>query len=246
MAQDPPLPFYQLAGVKVWRAEEWFPTKSMQGAQVAFHPRDRSQVTGIAIHHDAVAFDGADKNFNGQTWDEEKTRMGASYNWHTKHYPGFMPGGAFSGWNWPGMGYHHYVFPSGRVYEVGRLSTVRAHVAHRNTPLAGVVMAGDFSTNRPQLGTLLAAALSCLYLWTWAGRNLAVKGHRQYAVPGWETSCPGDTYRWSVPQIIEAATVLSRRPEVDPDVAIRAALTPTWNAGDWQFLHDQLRYIGFH
>ncbi len=244
MSQDPPLPLFKLAGVKVWDASSWFPTLDTTGAQVAFYARDKSQVTGIAIHHDAVAFAGGDQNFDGQTWDEERDRMQASYDWHTRGYPHGMPA---TGWNWPGMGYHVYCFPSGRIYEVGRLSTVRAHVAHRNTPLVGIVGAGDFTNRKPDLSLQLAYALAVVYVWEWSGRNLAMKGHRTWAAPGWESNCPGETHNSWVPDVYTAARKLVAEPQrpIDPSTVIRAALQSAWRRGDWQELYNQLRYIGF-
>ncbi len=244
MSQDPPLPLFKLAGVKVWDASSWFPTMDVPGARVAFHRRDKSQVTGLAIHHDAVAFEGGDRNFDGQTWDEEKGRMQASYNYHTKHYPGYVPAGD-SGWNWPGMGYQMYCFPSGRIYEVGGLRTVRAHVAHRNTPLVGIVGAGDFTTQRPAVGLQLAYASASVYVWAWSGRVLPIDPHREWAVEGWETACPGDSFTAWMPKVRRAADIIAKRQDEDADTRIRAALQPAWDKARWQFLHDQLAYIGF-
>jgi hypothetical protein len=245
MPSEPNLPKFVLEGVTIYDATPWFPTRT--GASgVVFRNRDREMVDMFAVHHDAVAFSGEDLNFNGTTVDEERARMQASYNWHTKfrdNPAGFVADGS-QGWNWPGMGYHMYVFPSGRIYEVGRLSTVRAHVAHRNTRSIGCVVAGDFTARPPAIGGILAAGAVLLYCWGWRGRIIEPRGHRQWAVPGWETSCPGNAYQRWVPQVLEiAARLAQERSGVSPDTRIRAALQGAWDGSDWGFLHQQLHYI---
>lgn len=160
-----------------------------------FYRRTAEQITGIALHHDAAFFDGADKNFNGTTEDEEKARILSAHRFHT----------VTNGWG--GIAYHLYVFPSGRMWHVGDLLTIRAHVAFRNTSLVGIVAAGDFTRTAPPLGTLLAYANAIDAVNRQLRRPLPYKGHRGWAVAGWGTACPGDTYeQWiSVPgMVIEA------------------------------------------
>ena len=84
MSDDPALPVIELGGIRVFDAREWFPYKGGGGA-VVFRPRTVDQIEEVAIHQDAVAFSGADLNFNGTTVDEESARMQTSYDWHTKH-----------------------------------------------------------------------------------------------------------------------------------------------------------------
>ena len=160
-----------------------------------FYRRTAAQITGIALHHDAAAFDGADRNFNGTTEDEEKARILASHRWHTQHN------------GWAGIGYHLYVFPSGRMWHVGDLLTIRAHVHSRNTSLVGIVAAGDFTYSAPPLGTVLAYANAIDAVNRQLRRPLPYKGHRSWAVPGQETACPGETYwQWiQVPAMVIAA-----------------------------------------
>ena len=200
MVDEPDLPTITLAGVTVYDARQWFPYKGNNGA-VVFRPRTREQVDETAIHHDAVAFSGADLNFNGSTVDEERGRMQASYNWHTKYWPGASSARG-DGWNWPGLGYHLYTFPSERIYLVGELGTIRAHVAYRNTRSGGIVGAGDHTHARPQSGLVTAMARAAAFFWAWRGKELALAGHRTWAEQNpvevrsaWLTSCPGNTYR---------------------------------------------------
>lgn len=199
MNGDPDLPVIVLGGIRVFDARQWFPYKGDDGA-VKFYARTLEKITGVAIHHDAVAFSGDDLDFNGSTVDEERARMQASYNFHTKYWPGLVPGGG-SGWNWPGMGYHLYTFPSGRIYLVGDIRTIRAHVASMNTPLIGIVGAGDFTRVPPQ--GLHVAAYGDATAWSWLvrGAETPVDGHRIWAVSGWGTACPGNTYANWIPDV---------------------------------------------
>ncbi len=167
MSDIPDLPTITLGGVTVYDAQVWFPDRSDGGAgAVVFHPRTPEQVDEIAIHQDAVAFEDVDRNFNGTTIDEERTRMQASYNWHTKYYPASSAVRG-QGWNWPGMGYHLYCFPSGRIYLVGDLGTIRAHVAYRNTRGIGVVGAGEFMTHPPVGLLVVALGQACAFGQAW-------------------------------------------------------------------------------
>lgn len=148
-----------------------------------FSRRTVDQITGIALHHDAAFFDGRDKNFNGTTEDEEKARILAVHRLHTQTN------------GWAGIGYHLYVFPSGRMWHVGDLLTSRAHVYKRNPGLVGIVAAGDFSSVAPTIGTLLAYANAIDAVNRQLRKPLVYKGHREWAIPGGETACPGDTFQ---------------------------------------------------
>jgi hypothetical protein len=206
MSDDPALPKLTLGGITVWDAREWFPTKTGGGSgAVVFRPRTYAQIEGVAIHHDAVAFSGLDLDFDGSTVDEERARMQASYNWHTMLYP--QPTATRGdGWNWPAMGYHLYSFPSGRIYLVGDILTIRAHVAYLNTPLIGIVGAGDFTIKRPQGAHVVSYGQAVAYAWLARGSELPVECHRTWAEQtSWLTSCPGDTYNVWVPDVRRVA-----------------------------------------
>ena len=201
-----------------------------------FPTRALSEITGIAVHHDAGFFDGADKNFNGTTVDEEHKRIFAVHRMHVTSN------------GWEGIAYHLYVFPSGRIWYVGDLRTIRAHVAHQNTHLAGIVLAGDFTTNPPMLGSILGLANAIDAINIECGRPLPYKGHRQWVkpehLPQWATACPGDTFeKWlHKPREIIAAG-LARETAARADAAIFAALAPNLKADRMGVLHDQVRWI---
>jgi len=207
MSDSPNLPKLELGGIVVWDARQWFPDKGNSGA-VVFRPRAPADVAEIAIHHDAVAFSGLDLDFDGSTVDEERARMQASYNWHTKYWPTSQDNRG-DGWNWPAMGYHLYVFPkSGRIYLVGDLATIRAHVANRNTPSIGIVGAGDFTRRRPGGMLIVAYGQAAAWSWLWRGAQLPIDGHRVWAAKNppavraaWGTSCPGNTHASWIPDV---------------------------------------------
>lgn len=121
---------------------------------------------------------------------------------------------------WGGFGYQGIVFPSGRVYVVGRGHGARAHVADRNHELEGLAMAGDFSTAAPPLGIILGAGR-----WVFAKFKqrgfLSVMGHRQAALASDPTACPGDGGMRALPAILSVAAALGRRERLE-DVLRRA------------------------
>ena len=219
---EPQLPKITLAGVTVYDARSWFPDLS------PWYARTKEQITGVALHPDAAAYDGT-------TIDDERQRMQTIYDFHTGPT-----------WDWPGIGYNLDCFPSGRIYLVGDMLTVRAHVAHRNTPLAGIVGAGDFTEHPPSVGHILTYGSALVWTWAYTGRILPAEGHRFWAVEGWATACPGDTWQNWVPVVKNAAVAIANHhANQDAALKIRAALAEAWNKGDWQMLNNQLDWIGF-
>jgi N-acetylmuramoyl-L-alanine amidase len=95
---------------------------------------------------------------------------------------------------WPGIGYHFVIHWDGQVDYVGDLKTIRYNVASRNREVVGICLEGNFMTQRPKDAQLESARKLVEYLRT-IFPAAAVVGHRDIAVPGWETSCPGDTYK---------------------------------------------------
>lgn len=129
-------------------------------------PQDPAQVIGIAIHHTVG-------NNAVQSEVDERATIRAIDRMHvTQGFGGF--------------GYHYIVFPSGRAYHCGE--GMRAHVAGRNHELRGVVMSGTFVSELPT-----DAAMEGLreVLITEAFIAPVIKGHREWALPGEGTACPG-------------------------------------------------------
>lgn len=104
---------------------------------------------------------------------------------------------------WGGFGYHYVVFPSARAYWCGWGS--RAHVANRNHELIGVAVHGDLRYRRLSEYEVAAVAECIRDAWRRVGREVEVRGHRDYAVPGWGTECPGDGGIASIPDVVRAA-----------------------------------------
>lgn len=87
-----------------------------------------------------------------------------------------------------GFGYHYIVFASGRAYWCGEGQ--RAHVAQRNHELRGVALHGTFTSTLP--GEAQWAGLREILLYERATfGNLPIKGHKEWALPGEGTACPG-------------------------------------------------------
>lgn len=86
-----------------------------------------------------------------------------------------------------GFGYHYIVFPSGRAYFCG--GGQRAHVAGRNHELIGVVLSGTFTAVQPTEAAMSGLREVLLHLR--AEWDIPVKGHREWALPGEGTACPG-------------------------------------------------------
>lgn len=94
---------------------------------------------------------------------------------------------------WPGIGYHFLVHQGGGLDYVGDILTARANVAKRNPECLGICLPGDYTSTippEPQLETTRELVIYLLYLLPWA----EVRAHREVALPGYETSCCGDTW----------------------------------------------------
>lgn len=86
-----------------------------------------------------------------------------------------------------GFGYHNIVFPSGRAYHCGEGQ--RAHVAKRNHELRGTVLSGTFTDVQP--GEAQLQGLREVLLREMATKPVEIRGHREWALPGQGTACPG-------------------------------------------------------
>lgn len=94
---------------------------------------------------------------------------------------------------WPGIGYHFYVKPDGKIYQTQRLETVSWHVSHNNDYSVGICVSGDFTYAPPPQVQIDAAA----HLTAWLMQELAIQernilGHKEF--PDNDTSCPGETW----------------------------------------------------
>jgi hypothetical protein len=90
-----------------------------------------------------------------------------------------------------GFAYHACGFPSGRAYQTGDFDGARAHVWGRNHELLGWVLIGDYQDQLPSASGLAAAAECERAFNAYLGREVPLKGHRDWALPGHGTACPG-------------------------------------------------------
>lgn len=114
------------------------------------------------------------------TEGEEQDHVTAIYAGHRK------PGRFVPQWSAPGIGYNWLAFPSGRIYYVGDVLTVRVAVSNENQHIVACCLVGDFTTVIPTEAQL--DAVRALYLEDWDG--LTVRPHRFYG----GTACPGNTF----------------------------------------------------
>ena len=131
-------------------------------------PQDPAQVIGIAVHHTVG------NNVVLNEIDERATIRAIDAQHVDADYGGF--------------GYHGIVFPSGRAYHCGEGQ--RAHVAKRNHQLRGWAYSGTFTNSFP---TPEAEAAMREVLLAEQARfgDIPIKGHREWALPGEGTACPG-------------------------------------------------------
>ena len=185
-------------------------------------------VTEIVIHHDGVRFGDDDVV-------SETVRVNATRNHHRSI-------------GWPGIGYHYYIFPSGRVYYVGSIDTIRYHcgglddpstppvVSAHNEHSIGVCFAGNFNDGVPT-SEALASCVS-LILGFGAGFGLfVIVGHKEEADGlANATDYPGHTwYAWK--PIITNSLIIEAEQNETEDLLVKKdtiihALNVIWGVGD--------------
>lgn len=89
---------------------------------------------------------------------------------------------------WAGIGYHIGI-KGGRVAYLGDASQARACCQNQNHRVLCVVLAGNYENETVDAPDAEALRRVVAVIQRWAGRKLAVKGHRE--VPGQATACPG-------------------------------------------------------
>lgn len=126
-----------------------------------FSARPLAGIDTIAIHHTAGP--------KGQGWDA----IAASH---------------VNGRGWAGIGYHVGI-KGGRVAYLGDASQARACCQNQNHRVLCVVLTGNYEADQVDAADAEALRRVVAVIQRWAGRQLAVKGHRE--VPGQQTACPG-------------------------------------------------------
>ena len=93
---------------------------------------------------------------------------------------------------WPAIGYHFLIYAH-KVRYVGSLDTSRANVRGRNPEVIGIALVGDYTENWPAASVLSLCKRLCDALDGYLGRRIPRVGHRDVALPGHGTACPGDS-----------------------------------------------------
>lgn len=90
-----------------------------------------------------------------------------------------------------GFAYHSCAFASGRSYQTGNFDSQRAHVKGRNHELGSMVAIGDYSEKLGPANLIRALGECAEAQELFWNDTFVVKGHGQWALPGWGTTCPG-------------------------------------------------------
>ena len=143
--------------------------------------RNPALLKGVAIHHDGVIFTAGDRDYSGDTLNEDLARLDAIYQRAVDQRWGRFP-------------YHFVVSPNGRTFYTNDISHYGAHVASRNHELLGIALMGNFTASHPGDVLLCAAARALLAIWALTHTLYGFRGHREWALPSSPTSCPGDTW----------------------------------------------------
>jgi len=159
--------------------------------------RDFGLLKGVAIHHDGVIFEAGDRDYSGDTLNEDLARLNAIYQRAIDQGWGRFP-------------YHFVASPNGRTFYTNDISQYGAHVASRNHELLGIALMGNFVTSHPSDAHLCAAARALLAIWFLTHTLYGFRGHREWALPASPTSCPGDTWRTWQDRLLIFTTALAR------------------------------------
>lgn len=141
----------------------------------------RRRTIGFSIHHTVTRPPADDP-------DAEIASILAVHNYH-------------AGLGWGGHGYHAAGFESGRWYLINaNMNLPRAGVANRNHELYHIVAYGIYTYSVPP-GGMLHAISSALNHAKGVYGDLPHAGHREWAVAGYETGCPGEKFEQWVPYL---------------------------------------------
>lgn len=194
------------------------------------YPDARQSTKYIAVHHAA----GLYPTKNGL--DDVR----AIKKFHTDPAP--------KGRGWPGIAYHIVLAeeteggPIAR-YNCSKLDTLRYHIAYRNHLAVGICCATNFNdkkkfpNKRPTQKWLDAIREVVLDLRTNHYPLAAVVGHKDIAVEGFTTSCPGDTWaswRGAVIEDVQQLTMVAS-PRMQ-----KAAWTKALERSPSSFVSDEL------
>jgi hypothetical protein len=93
---------------------------------------------------------------------------------------------------WPGIGYHYFIDPQGKIYQTNPLEVISYHARTYNSSGVGICLAGDFTNSTPPMAQISALGHLCAFLLEKLGLDKsAIVGHQEL-VP---TICPGGKWK---------------------------------------------------
>ena len=217
-----------------WGGQEFYDIRGIVGADRYTRPG----TDGIAVHHTVGQTEFPDRNANGSSLDEMIAHVKNIDQFHRDK-------------GWGGFGYNAIAFRDGTVMTVGNATGARAHVANENGHLAGIAMAGDFSTREVPLGIVLGVGKFLAACQIQFGVD-PVKGHRDWVSPeslaqGWGTACPGNQGKLDIGDMLLARDAILRgdREALEQKVRkqITAALLPHTLNADLIALANSIKFI---
>lgn len=132
-------------------------------------------ITDATVHHDAAPISA------GATLADIEARLRRYDAMHTRLYGG-------------GIGYHEAIDPKGRIWPLRSSSARGAHTGGHNTNNYGLMLLGNFETQKPtsaQLRTLRARLTQAPPSGLPDLRGIRVRGHQDWPGPTNATACPG-------------------------------------------------------
>ena len=174
--------------VRVLDLRGWLPGTETYDKRELWQLAEGESLKWLVVHHTAGGYlkSGRPRDYSA--------REIARY--HTA--PGNEDG--TGGLDWPGIGYHFLIHENGGMEYVGDILTIRYNVARQNDKVIGICLSGNFTRHWPppkQLAATKKLLANLQYALGWA---VPIMGHREIALPGFGTSCPGDTFlegpRW--------------------------------------------------
>ncbi len=166
-------------------------------------------VIGIAIHHTVG-------NNAVQSEAEERATIRAIDQQHVAQ-------------DFGGFGYHGIVFPSGRAYFCG--SGQRAHVKGRNHELRGWVFSGTFTNEQPTVAAFEGMKEALLAERRQFG-PVPIMGHREWALPGEGTACPGIIVPRDWEAFLQEDSMTTDDTQIKALVALAHFIRNGWNLAD--------------
>lgn len=130
--------------------------------------RTAQEITHIDIHHSATP----------QVQYEGFSTIESFASYHINHH------------NWPGLGYHYVISPSGVIYKTGYANESRWSVGGHNSYSISIMLIGNFIKEDPALEQYYnAVKLAEQMCNAYNVEKQNVMGHREY--PDQSPHCPG-------------------------------------------------------